>query len=200
MSIAKHIFVRHRAEGHARFAVPKELCRHPAAQQLEKELKLAEGVYRVHLYRRQGKLSIRYIEGVTNFKAVARALHEALAKIEIHPSEQPAPSTGGGIALHEGRQDEAGWLKAKYQEARETITALGIVARGAGKAKPLLLTPEKEKFAIEFMTDILVLYLIKLHWHMIMGRWIRNPWQYRSEWMATIYLIFLLVRSKKPKK
>jgi hypothetical protein len=200
MSIAKHLFVRHRAEGHARFAVPKELCRPHAAQQLEKELKLAEGIYRVHLYQRQGKLSIRYIEGVTNFKAVSLALHKALAKIEVPTSGQPASSTGGGIAMREEQQGEADWLKAKYQEARETITALGIVARGASKAKPLLLTPEKEKFAIEFMTDILVLYLIKLHWHLIMGHWIRNPWQYRSEWMATIYMIFLLVRSKKPKK
>ena len=150
---------------------------------------------RVDLHRRQGKLSIRYIEGVTHFKAVTRALFDALDNIETRP-----PCCGGGIAMPEEQQGEQGWLKAKYQEARETITAVGIVTRTVGKAKPVVLTPEKEKFAIEFLTDILVLYLIKLHWHLIMGHWIRSPWQYRSEWMATIYMIFLLVRSKKPKK
>ena len=194
MSIAKQILLRYRAEGHVRFAVPPELCAPLAAQRLETQLKQAEGVYRVDLHRRQGKLSIRYVEGVTQFKAVARALFDALDNIE----EQPA-CCGGGIAMQEGQQDQPGWLQAKYQEARETITALGIVTRSVGKAAPLL-TPEKEKFAIEFFTDILVLYLIKLHWHLIMSHWIRNPWQYRSEWMATIYMIFLLVRSKKPKK
>ena len=196
MSIAKQIFIRHRAEGHLRFAVPQALCQPQAAQQLEKELRQAEGIYRVDLYRRQRKLSIRYIEGVTHFKAVIRAVYEALAKIEAPPT-----SCTSSMAMAEDELDETeGWLKSKYQEAKETITALGIVTRGASKAKPLLLNPEKEKFAIEFFTDILVLYLIKLHWHMIMGHWIRNPWQYRSEWMATIYMIFLLVRSKKPKK
>ncbi len=194
MSIAKQILLRYRAEGHVRFAVPPELCAPLAAQRLETQLKQAEGVYRVDLHRRQGKLSIRYVEGVTQFKAVARALFDALDSIEAQPA-----CCGGGIAMQEGQQDPPGWLQAKYQEARETITALGIVTRSAGKAAPLL-TPEQEKFAIEFFTDILVLYLIKLHWHLIMSHWIRNPWQYRSEWMATIYMIFLLVRSKKPKK
>ncbi|MEI7867647.1 MAG: cation transporter [Candidatus Methylumidiphilus sp.] len=196
MSIAKQIFVRYRAEGHLRFAIPQELCQLQVAQQLEKELKQAEGIYRVDLHRRQKKLSVRYIEGVTHFQAVARALCEAVNKIEMQSS-----CCASSIAMAEEVLDEAeGWLKSKYQEAKETITALGIVTRGAGNAEPLLLTAEKEKFAIEFFTDILVLYLIKLHWHLIIGHWIRSPWQYRSEWMATIYMIFLLVRSKKPKK
>jgi hypothetical protein len=196
MSIATQIFVRHRAAGHLRFAVPQALCQPEATQRLQEELRQAEGVYRVDLYRRQRKLSIRYIEGVTNFKAVTRALYEALAKIEA-----PPPCCASGVAMAEEVLEETeGWLKSKYEEAKETLTALGIVARGASKAKPLLLTPEQEKFATEFFTDILVLYLIKLHWHLIMGHWIKNPWQYRSEWMATIYMIFLLVRSKKPKK
>ena len=192
MSLAKHIFVRHSSEGHLRFAIPEALCQTHLAENLERELKRVEGVYRVDLYRKQQKLSIRYIEGVTHAKTVARALFDALDKIK----EQASAS--GDIAVQEG---EPSWVKSKYQEAKETITALGILAKGtgnAGNSTPLI--PDKEKFVLEFFTDILVLYLIKLHWHLIMGHWIRNPWQYRSEWMATIYMIFLLVRSKKPKK
>ncbi len=191
MSLAKHIFVRYSSEGHLRFALPEALCQTHTAQNLERELKRIEGIYRVDLYRKQQKLSIRYIEGVTNAKTVARALFDALDNI----NEQPSAS--GDIAVQE---EEPSWVKAKYEEAKETITALGIIAKGTGNASASALIPDKEKFAIEFFTDILVLYLIKLHWHLILGHWIRNPWQYRSEWMATIYMIFLLVRSKKPKK
>jgi len=191
MSIAKQIIVRYRAEGHLRFAVPSEVCQPQAAQQLEKLLEQVEGIYRVDLHRRQGKLSIRYIEGVTDFKAVARALFDALGSIEAQPA-----CCASSITQKEEQYDK-GWLQGKYQEVRETFTALGIVTR---TLKPSELTLEQEKFTVEFLTDILVLYLIKQHWHLIMSHWIRSPWQYRSEWMATIYLIFLLVRSKKPNK
>jgi hypothetical protein len=197
MSIAKQITVRYRAEGHVRFAVPPEFDDAQLAQQLEEGLKQAEGVYRVDLYRRQGKLSIRYIEGVTDFKAVARALFKIVTGLDI---PAPAPSCCGGGMVHQARQEGVGgWLKAKYQEVKETITALGIVAHAAGQARPAVLTPEREKFAIDFLTDILVLYLIKMHWHMILTEWMRKPWAYRYEWMATFYLIYLLVRSKRPK-
>ena len=191
MSIAKQIIVRYRAEGHVRFAVPSEVCQPQAAQQLEMQLKQVEGIYRVDLHCRQGKLSIRYIEGVTDFKAVARALFDALGSIEAQPA-----CCASSISQKEEQSDK-GWLQGKYQEVRETFTALGIVTR---TLKPSALTLEQEKFTDEFLTDILVLYLIKQHWHLIMSHWIRSPWQYRSEWMATIYMIFLLVRSKKPKK
>ena len=194
MSIAKKIVVRHRAEGHVRFAVPSELCDEEASQQLERELRRVEGVYRVEVFRRQGKLSIRYIEGVTHFKAVARALFAALDNIGPQPD-----CCASKLANRQGQGDQ-GWLQSKLQELKETLTALGIVTRNVGNAQTLEMTPEMEKFASEFFTDVLVLYLIKLHWHLIMGHWIRNPWQYRSEWMATIYMIYLLVRSKKPKK
>ncbi len=194
MSIANQIILRYRADGHVRFALPKELCEAQAAQQLENRLRQVEGIYRVELNRRQGKLSIRYIEGVTHLKAVAQALFEAIAHLEANP----AGSVGSNLAKQEG--DATDWLHDKFTEAKETLTALGIVARNAGKSNRVELIPDKEKFALEFFTDILVLYLIKLHWHLIMGHWIKNPWQYRSEWMATIYMVFLLVRSKKPKK
>jgi hypothetical protein len=198
MSIAKQIIVRYRAEGHARFAVPQEITHPQVALQLEKALKQAEGVYRVDLYQRQGKLSIRYIEGVTDFKAVTRALFQIVSGLEF-PAAEPS-CCGSDLAEQERQPGIKGWVQAKVIEVKETFAAIGIVARAAGKAKPLLLTAEKEKFAMDFLTDILVLYLIRLHWHMIITEWMKRPWLYRGEWMATFYLIFLLVRSKRPKE
>ena len=132
---------------------------------------------------------------------VARALSDAVDRIDFSPPEEPSCCSGSHpIAEREKPRGLTGWLRAKREETKETFTALGIVTRSIGKGKPLAVSPDTEKFAIEFLTDILVLYLIKMHWHLIMAHWIRNPWQYRSEWMATIYMIFLLVKSKKPKK
>jgi hypothetical protein len=197
MSIAKQIIVRYRAEGHVRFAVPPEISQPQVAEQLEKALKQTEGVYRVDLYKSQGKLSIRYIEGVTDFKAVARALFQIITGLEFPAAEHSC--CGGDLAEQERQPGLSGWVKAKGIEVKETFAAIGIVARAAGKAKPVLLTAEKEKFAMDFLTDILVLYLIRLHWHMIITEWMKRPWLYRGEWMATFFLIFLLVRSRRPK-
>ena len=197
MSIAKQIVVRYRAEGHLRFVVPRELRHLKALQQLEEELRQTEGVYRVDLYPRQGKLSIRYSETVIDFKSMARALYKIVSRIEI-PPEEPAGSTGKGLAQGEVRPGMADWLKSKSRKARETLAAMGILSNKGVAGRPLL-TAEKEHLVLDFCTDLLVLYLIKMHWHMIMGHWIRRPGQYRGEWMATVYMIFLLVRSKKPK-
>lgn len=193
-SLAKHIVVRYRAEGHVRFGLPQELSLPELAQQLQTALRQAEGVYRVDLYHRQGKLSIRYIEGVTNFKAVARALYAIVSRLAI-PTAEPA----NDLARAGDKPGVGDWFKAKYQEARETFTAMGIVADAATRGPSQRLIPDKEKFLLEFFTDILVLYLTKLHWPMITGEWMKRPWLYRYEWMATFYLIFLLVRSKRPK-
>ena len=159
-------------------------------------MKQVEGIYRADLYPRQGKLSIRYIEGVTDLKAVARALSQLVAGLEFPPAE-PACCAANSLAQQQEQSGVGGWLKAKVQEAKQSLTGHGIDATTSGKA--LALTPEKEKFAMDFLTDILVLYLIKLHWHMILTEWMKRPWAFRYEWMATFYMIFLLVRSKKPK-
>jgi len=58
---------------------------------------------------------------------------------------------------------------------------------------------DPEKAVISFLNDILVLFLIKLHWNDITQKWLLKPFMYRYEWMALFYLFFLLVRSRKQK-
>jgi hypothetical protein len=55
-----------------------------------------------------------------------------------------------------------------------------------------------EDNVIHLLNDVLVVFLIKLHWHLITQHWIRRPWEHRYEWMAAGYMIYLLVRSKRP--
>lgn len=196
MSIAKQIIVRYSDEGHVRFAIPEELVHPQVVPQLEEGLMQIEGIYRVDLYRHQGKLSIRYIEGVTDLKTIARSLSKVVAEIEFPPAE-PACCAARSLTQQEEQSGVGGWLKSKFHEAKQNLASHGIVAPTPGNT--LALTPEKEKFAMDFLTDILVLYLIKMHWHMILTEWMKRPWAFRYEWSATFYLIFLLVRSKKPK-
>jgi hypothetical protein len=199
MNIQRLIHVRYRVAGHARFEVPDALRQPAAAQTIEEELRQVEGVYRVDFYPRQGKLSVRYIEASgDDFKRIAKALHGIVAHIEnapaccaaarsISPSETAAPVSSA-----------KNWVQGKYQEFKETLTALRLAVGGARRGKPVL-SKEKERYVTEFFTDALVLYLIKMHWHMILNNWLRRPWQYRYEWLSTFYLIYLLVRSKMPK-
>jgi len=44
-----------------------------------------------------------------------------------------------------------------------------------------------------------VLFMIRLHWNNITQLWIVSPFKYRYEWMAVFYMVYLLVRSRKPK-
>lgn len=87
------------------------------------------------------------------------------------------------------------WLRDKLGRVGAPATTANLPARRSA-GLPWL----KESTVIEFLNDALVLFLIKLHWHMITQHWLRQPWRYRYEWLAALYLIYLLVRSRRPKK
>jgi hypothetical protein len=78
-------------------------------------------------------------------------------------------------------------------QAAKILTKVGLK-----KNKALIDDPEKA--VIDFLNDVLVLFLIRLHWDRITKEWIPNPFKYRNEWMALFYMLFLLMRSRKPKK
>ena len=90
------------------------------------------------------------------------------------------------------------WASEKYTDAKETVQAAKIVTKlGIRKPKSFINNPEKA--VINFLNDILVLYLIKLHWTRITQEWIPRPWAFRTQWTAVFYLFYLLMRSRRPK-
>jgi hypothetical protein len=201
MSLSQQIVLRYRAAGHIRFSLPALLCEDAEAERLIATLKKAVGIYRVDLFRRQNKLSIRYTEGVSRFSDVARALRELALLAESEPA-QPSCWTHTELAERQGggRAGITGWIGEKVNNLRDTVAAFGILARGAGRSGSVRPSSVLEsRYVNEFFTDALVLYLIRLHWHMITQHWLRQPWVYRYEWTAALYLIYLLVRSKRPK-
>lgn len=198
MSIAREVVLRHRGPGYLRFDIPEALCAAYASEELTRELEKLDGVYRVALNPDAGKLTLRFHDAYCSFEALIRSLFKLVrrvfdraqvaasqSKIVIPISSRKAinPSTQSALKPMD-------WLKRKIEEIRETFLAIKILLSRAIEHRP--------RWVKEFMNDLLMLFLIKLHWHQILTEWLPRPWTYRYEWLATIYLIYLSVQSKVP--
>jgi len=206
MSIQKEIILRYRSAGHLRFALPAVLCSAAVAPVVEAELHRIEGVYRVNLYRRQGKLAIRFFDTVTNAPEIAKQMQQILHKLleEGAFESESAPRSKGQLrkssVVERLRNTRMGsWMQEKYEEGKETVTALKILAKKTGGKDAPAFLQNPERTAMEFANDILVLYLIKTHWQRIMTQWLPSPWRHRYEWLAVIYMTYLWVHWRHKK-
>ncbi len=203
MSIQKECVLRYREDGHVRFQIPAQLCKIDAANAITTGISGIEGVYRVKLYRSQQKLSIRFNEVACDFKSLARQLFALLAELEQQGAlqTQQVPTVAqwkGKLSTKLDTFKVTRWAKEKLDEAKETVQAAKVLTKlGINKPKAFLKDPEKS--IIDFLNDILVLFLIKLHWGEITQNWLVKPLKYRYEWMALFYMFFLLVRSRRQK-
>lgn len=200
MSIQQQVLLRYRSEGHLRFALPAALSTPEIGDQLVAELATMEGIYRVDVFPRQGKLSIRYLDTVCDFAAVVRRLYALVGELAGKRARTPRRTNPGRkTETHPVPRQASGatvraWVRAKLEEAGETVKAAGIVIGSSFRA-----LGQRPRWVTEFLNDLVMLYLIKLHWHHIITLWLPNPWRYRYEWMATFYLIYLSVQSRLPK-
>lgn len=197
MTIENQIVLRYRSEGHVRFQLPATLCGTPdAAQGLVARLRSMEGIYRVHLNAAQRKLSIRFLTPVCDFAAVVRRLREAVA--QPGPPSPTASSTQGGVASAGPKPAWVRDFQGRLQEIRETWLALRIVGKRAlvGVNAGMQRRP---RWLTEMMNDLLMLYLVKLHWNHILYEWLPRPWAHRYEWSAALYLVYLSVQARLPK-
>ena len=206
MSIQKQCVLRYRAEGHVRFQLPAQLCQKGVAENFASKIKAIDGVYRVNFYARQGKISIRFQEIVCDFTQLVKQVFELISELEksgalaIHVEKKPSVIAKLGTKVSEKADKFATtrWLKAKTIEVKETLQAAKIITKLTLK-KPNTLIKDPEKAIIDFLNDILVLFLIRTHWEHITKLWLLNPFKYRYEWLATFYMFFLLIRSRRPK-
>jgi hypothetical protein len=202
MSILKEFVVRYRDEGHVRFQIPAIVCDSTVAQILQDGILSITGVYSVNLYRSQRKLSIRYNEVACDFKSLAAQLAQLLTDLqksgglvakpkEVSPWKQKFSDKLNSFKV-------TNWAKEKYSDAKDTVHAAKIITN-IGMKKPKAFLQDPEKAITDFFTDVLVLFMIRLHWNNITQLWIVSPFKYRYEWMAVFYMVYLLVRSRKPK-
>ncbi|CAD6880786.1 hypothetical protein [Methylomonas albis] len=204
MAIQKEFVLRYRHDGHVRFQVPAQVCQSAVAALISQKLSAVNGVQSVSLYRGQGKLSIRYDETICGFTSLAKQLFQMLAELEQQghfeskPLVEQAKKSVLGIKKRLQRTRLGGWVSKKYQAGKETVQAAKIIGKVSTKG-PKALFKDPEKATIDFLNDVLVLYLIKTHWTRITQEWLVKPIVHRYEWMAVLYMFFLLVRSRRPK-
>jgi len=203
MSIQKEFVLRYREDGHVRFQIPARICNIDVAKAVTDGISGIDGVYRVNLYRGQQKLSIRFKESVCDFKSVAKQLFDLLADLEKKGDLKPKPVSKSTLWKEKAKAKldafkPTRWAKEKFGDAKETVHAAKVITR-LGMKKPTAFMKDPEKTVIDFLNDILVLFLIRLHWNDITQHWLLKPFKHRYEWMALFYMFFLLVRSRKQK-
>lgn len=189
MSLLKETTLRYRSAGHLRFDLPAAL-EPTARQQLATILNRKDGIYRVDLGVRAGKLSLRYQPELLSYQQVLEALAEALRTVASSPG--PAPAQPPATAWHRVLGLGSRWLQGKSQEARETADALRIVARH--RLGSPWMAPGATRTVLN---DLLIIYLIKTHWALIYRYWLRQPFEHKNHWVALTYLVFLLVRARR---
>ena len=203
MSIQKEFVLRYRVDGHVRFQIPAQICSGEAAKAVTDGISGIDGVYRVNLYRGQQKLSIRFEESFCDFKSLARQLFDLLADLETTGFLKPKPVSKSARWKEKAKSSfddfkVTRWAKEKFGDAKETVQAAKVITR-LGMKKPKAFIDDPEKAIVDFLNDILVIFLIRLHWTEITQNWLLKPLKYRYEWMALFYMFFLLVRSRKKK-
>ncbi|MGZ8152981.1 MAG: hypothetical protein ACXW0Q_09715 [Methylovulum sp.] len=203
MAIQKQFVLRYREEGHLRFEIPVQFCDAAIAKALTDAISNLDGIYRVRVYASQKKLSIRYQESVYDFKALAKLLFQIVGDLEKkallqNQDKEKALKSGWNVKNKLKKLTVSKWFSEKYDDTRDTLEAAKILTK-VGLKKQKVLIKDPEKAIIDFLNDILVLFLIRLHWDHITKDWIPNPIKYRNEWVAVFYMIFLLMRSRRPK-
>ena len=203
MSIQKEFVLRYREDGHVRFQIPAQICNVDVAKAVTDGISDIDGVYRVNLYRSQQKLAIRFQESVCDFKSLAKQLFDLLTDLEARDALKPKPVSKSALWKEKAKSKlddfkATRWVKEKFGDAKETVQAAKIITK-LGMKKPKAFMKDPEKAVIDFFNDILVLFLIRLHWNDITQHWLLKPLKHRYEWMALFYMFFLLVRSRKQK-
>ncbi|MGR9051340.1 MAG: hypothetical protein ACU84J_01700 [Gammaproteobacteria bacterium] len=206
MAIQKEFLLRYLKGGHVRFQIPARVCDEAVSRILQEQISALDGVSRVYIYRGQRKLSIRFQPSICNFSALAKQLFTLLDNLEKQGALTPKSFEREKKQSFWKRKSETTsvegstgrWFKDKFEEAKETLQAAKVITK-LGLKKPQALVKNPEKAIIDFLNDILVLYLIKLHWQDITQKWIVKPLKHRYEWMAVFYMFYLLMRARRAK-
>ena len=204
MTILSSIILRHREPGYLRFSLPAEWITPEHAESLKTALTSEEGIYSVRIYLAQGKIAIRYLNVLLEESRVLTLLSSILKRVILpkkstsgrHSKSLTSPVlSSNSPARTQEVPSFSVWIRDKITEIKETIQAIKILGSRGLKSMGERFSM-RPRWAKEFMNDLLMLFLIKLHWEHLVYEWLPRPWAHRYEWAATIYLIYLSVQSK----
>jgi hypothetical protein len=202
--LSRQISVRHKEDGHLRLELPASLCGRAAAGHLVAGLRQQPGIYRVELAPGSRRLSIRFEPLQCSLTQVALHLRGLLEAVPTEAACDDLAATPASDTLAQLRhrfERGAGQVRARIQRLLDGLRQPGA-PEGSLQARlqPVLKSALTEKAAINFLNDILMFYLIKVHWDLITKRWMKDPVGHADAWLTTFYLVFLLVRYRKSAK
>lgn len=187
-ALSRAIVVRHKEAGHLRLELPARLLDPAARAHLDTGLRERLGVYRVSFEAGERRMSIRYDPQQCSQQDVARQLRGLLDTL---PPQSPAAAAPAATAPLPGAKliGDAGKWADRF---------LGGTIKS--RLEPVMKGALTEKASINFINDVLMFYLIKIHWDLITKRWMKEPLKHADAWLTTFYLIFLLIRYRKSAK
>lgn len=186
---AADIQVLQREDGYLRLRLPPALRNPAAGAAIESALQTLGGVQRVTLLTAEGRLAVRFDSRATTHAAIALRLKDTLAGLpQPEAIEAPAEETA---AVPEATSDGDN-LAARFDDVRGKL-----IAAAPERFRPLVESATTEKAVTNFFNDIVAFYLIKVHWELIVNRWIKDPAKYGNAWLTVFYLVYLLVRYRK---
>ena len=194
--LAGRIVVCHREPGFLRLELPVELCTADIAADLGAGVRTLAGVVSAAVDTGWQRISIRYDAAQLTTAQVARQLFDVVDALPLDTAAAPpneAP-THPAWSLEQGFQPLLDRLKTRLLPA-EPPQEGSLQAR----FQPIVESALTEKAITNFFNDIVAFYLIRVHWELMTKRWLQNPVANRNAWLATFYLVFLLVRYRKTK-
>lgn len=188
VTLSRAIVVRHKEPGHLRLELPPRLFDPAAREHLDVGLRERLGIYRVTFEPEGRRLSIHFESGQCSLVDVGRQLRGLLDTL---PAESGASTVAATAAPLPGAKligDAGKWA--------ERFLGGSIKSR----LDPVMKGALTEKASINFLNDVLMFYLVKVHWDLITKRWMKDPIKHADAWLTTFYLIFLLIRYRKSVK
>lgn len=186
---AADIQVLQREDGYLRLSLPPTLRNREAGAAIEAGLKALGGVQRVTLLTAEGRLAVRFDPRTASHAAIALRIKDTLAALPQPemPAEEPAAREAATA-----QQPAGDSLAARFDDVRGKL-----IAAAPERFRPLVESATTEKAITNFFNDIVAFYLIKVHWDLIVNRWIKDPVKNGNAWLTVFYLVFLLVRYRK---
>ena len=188
-SLARAVVVRHKAPDNLRLELPPRLFDPAARAHLEAGLRARAGVYRVVFEPEGRRLSIHFDPGQCSLADVARCLRGLLDNLPA--ASEPAAATTTEPAPLPGAE-----LFGQARQWAERFLGGTLKSR----VEPIVKGALTEKASINFLNDVLMFYLVKVHWDLITKRWMKDPVKHADAWLTTFYLVFLLIRYRKSGK
>jgi len=183
---SRAVTVLRRSDGYLVLGFPPEARDGRFGATLEAALRALPGTLQTSWVEAEAKLLVRFDPALGSHAALARRVKTLL------PAAVPVEHVPPAAVPEAAQEAPATGLAERIAGARANL-----LAATPERFRPMLESATTEKAVTNFFNDIVAFYLIKVHWDLIVNRWIKDPLKYGNAWLSVFYLVYLLVRYRK---